>query len=262
MRWALEHGMMVRRFGAGPEVVWLHGLGEWSQSFDVVAARRALAGFSHVLPDLPGYGRSPWSDDDRGDGSDRPGSLEQLADQLVEWLGDRRPALIGASMGGVLATLVAERTAVRAVIDVDGNLSLGDCTFSSKALAYSADEFVASGFAALRTEIYDAGRTDRALRGYHAAISAASPRVFHRHARELVALSESEQLAPRLAALQAPALFIAGIPRGICERSRDLLDRHGVPWIGLEPAGHWVHLDQPDAFAASVVAFLDEALST
>jgi esterase len=260
MRWALEHGMMVRRFGTGPEVVWIHGLGEWSQSFDAVAAHAALAGFSHVLPDLPGYGRSPWPEDEDGRDDDWPDGLEPLADRLVAWLGDRRPALIGASMGGVLATLIAERAAVRAVVDVDGNISLGDCTFSGRAAACSLDDFVASGFAAMRAEVYEAGRTDQALRGYHAAMSAASPRVFHRHARALVAMSESEQLAPRLAALRVPALFIAGVPGGICEQSRRLLDRHGVRWIGLEPAGHWVHRDQPDGFAAAVAAFLGGAL--
>jgi pimeloyl-ACP methyl ester carboxylesterase len=281
MRWTLEHGMMVRRFGTGPEVIWIHGLGEWSQGFDAVAAHPALAGFTHVLPDLPGYGRSPWpdgddgdegdeGDDDRadaragdraddpaGDRADDPAEgLERLADRLVAWLGNRRPALIGASMGGVLATLIAERVAVRAVIDIDGNLSLGDCTFSGKAAAYALDDFVASGFAALRAEVYEAGRTEPALRGYHAALSAASPRVFHRHARELVAMSASEQLAPRLAALRAPALFIAGVPGGICEHSRRLLDRHAVRWLGLSPAGHWVHRDQPDRFAAAAAAFL------
>lgn len=252
MQWTLEHGMMVRRFGTGPEVVWIHGLGEWSQNFDAVAAHPALAGFSHVLPDLPGYGRSPWPESDEGEG------LERLADRLVAWLGDRRPALIGASMGGVLATLIAERTAVRAVIDVDGNVSLGDCTFSGKAAAYSLDDFVASGFAALRAEVYEAGRTEPALRGYHTALSAASPRVFHRHARELVAMSASEQLVPRLAALRTRVLFIAGVPGGICEHSRRLLDRHAVRWIGLAPAGHWVHRDQPDAFASSVAELLRE----
>jgi pimeloyl-ACP methyl ester carboxylesterase len=198
MRWVLEHGMIVRRFGDGPEVVWLHGLGEWSQNFDALAAHPAFAGFSHVLPDLPGYGRSPWPE--------RADDLDAVADRLVAWLGDRRPALIGASMGGVLATLIAERAAVRAVVDVEGNLSRGDCTLSGEAAAYSLDDFVAFGFAAMRAEVYDAGRTDMALRSYHTALGTASPRVFHHHARQLVAISEPEQLASRLASLSVPAL--------------------------------------------------------
>jgi pimeloyl-ACP methyl ester carboxylesterase len=242
--------MMVRRFGAGPELLWIHGLGEQSRSLDPIAAHPALAGFSHVLIDLPGYGRSPWPE--------QPDGLEQLAERLAAWIGDRRPALIGHSMGGVLATLIAERIAVRAVVDVDGNLSRGDCTHSAKAAAYTLDDFVAHGFATMRAEVYEGGRTDLALRGYHAAMTMASPQVFHHHALELVAMSEPETLVARLAALRPPVLFVAGVPGGICERSRALLDQHCVRWVGLEPSGHWVHIDQPDRFATEVAGFLRE----
>ncbi|HEX2686465.1 MAG TPA: alpha/beta hydrolase [Kofleriaceae bacterium] len=255
MRWTLEdargQAMMVRRFGEGPEIVWIHGLGEWSLNFDPIAAHPAFAGFSHVMPDLPGYGRSPWPE--QADG------VEQLADRLASWIGDRRPALIGHSMGGALATLVAERIAVRAVVNVDGNLSRGDCTFSAKGAAYTPDDFAAFGFSALRAQIYDDGRSDLALRGYHAALCATSPRVYHRQALELVAMSESETLVTRLAALRVPALFVAGVPGGICAHSRTLLDRHAVRWVGIEPAGHWVHVDQPERFAAEVTGFLRDA---
>src|SRR4051794_16205913 len=98
---AFEADMIVRRFGTGPEVVWIHGLGEWSVSFDAVAAHPALARFQHVLPDLPGFGRSPWPDE--------ADDLERTADRLAAWIGARTPALIGHSLGGVLATMVAER---------------------------------------------------------------------------------------------------------------------------------------------------------
>jgi len=248
MEWTLEHGMMVRRVGDGPEIVWIHGLGEWSVSFDPVIAHPDLAGFRHVLPDLPGYGRSPWPD--------APEGLERLADRLAAWIGDRRPALVGHSMGGVLATLIAERIAVAAVVDVDGNLSRGDCIFSASVAAYTLDAFVAGGFAQVRADTYERGRTELPLRGAFAANMAASPDTLHLHARELIALSEPEGLVGRLAKLAAPVLFVAGVPDGICARSRELLDAHGVRWIGLAPAGHWVFLDQLDAFATATAGFL------
>ena len=248
MRWTLEHAMMVRRFGQGPEIVWIHGLGEWSPDFDLIAGHPALSSFSHVLPDLPGYGRSPWPE--------HPEDLEPLADRLAAWIGDRRPALIGHSMGGVLATLVAERIAVRAVVDVEGNLSRGDCVFSAKVAAHTRDDFAGHGLAALRADTYERGRGEPELRGYHAAMCVASPAVFHHHAVDLVALSESDTLAPRLAALPVPVLYVAGVPDGICLHSRGLLDRHAIRWVGLAPARHWVHVDQPDGFAAAVAGFL------
>src|SRR5690348_8143173 len=102
MRWSLEAGMVVRRTGggAGPRVIWIHGLGESSVSFEPVIAR--MPGFSHVLVDLPGYGRSPWPEAATG--------LVTLADHLAGWLGSEPAFLVGHSMGGVLAQVVAERT--------------------------------------------------------------------------------------------------------------------------------------------------------
>jgi pimeloyl-ACP methyl ester carboxylesterase len=252
--WSFEHGMMVRRFGSGAEVVWIHGLGEWSVSYDPIVQHRAFAGFLHTLPDLPGYGRSPWPAElPAGD------SLDHLADHLAAWLAPRPPAvLIGHSMGGVLATLVAERSSTppRGVVDIDGNLSSGDCSFSARAAAWSLEEFVERGFGELRAEIVAEGARDPALHAYHAALCAASPATFHRNAVDLVRLSSTDTLAARLGKLRCPALFVAGIPDGVCEHSRALLDRDGVRWIGIEPAGHWLYVDQPDALADAVGPFL------
>jgi pimeloyl-ACP methyl ester carboxylesterase len=238
--------MSVRRTGTGPELVWIHGLAESSTSFEPVVSR--LPQLAHTLIDLPGYGRSAWVE---------PLALEDLADQLAAWLSERPLAtVIGHSMGGVLSVMIAERGAANAIIDIDGNVTRGDCTFSARAAAFSEVEFIEHGFAEIRADVYASGMSDLPLRTYHAAMCFASPRMFYKQAHELVALSSTESMAPRLAALKIPALFIAGVPRGICEASRALLDRHRVRWIGIEPAGHWVYLDQIDRFAAAVEHFL------
>jgi pimeloyl-ACP methyl ester carboxylesterase len=243
--------MVVRRGGranAG-RVVWIHGLGESSVSFEPVIARLPEA--EHVLVDLPGYGRSPWPETTK--------SLPEIAAQLAGWLDEERPAtIIGHSMGGVLCTMIAERTAVRAVVNIDGNLTRGDCTFSAIASEYSLDEFVARGFAEMRAQVYADGAKRPELRTYHAAMCFASPHMFHRHSLELVELSTVGTLGPRLAALQVPKLFVAGVPDGICPESRALLDQLRVRWLGIEPAGHWVYLDQLERFRDQLAAFLAE----
>jgi 3-oxoadipate enol-lactonase len=249
MKWSLEHGMVVRREGEGPRVVWIHGLGESSVSFEPVIAK--LPGFQHVLVDLPGYGRSPWPYGAR--------DLDAIADQLAAWLASEPPAtIIGHSMGGVLCTLIGERTAVKGIVNIDGNLTLGDCTFSALASAYTLDDFCARGFAEMRAKVHADGALRPELRTYHAAMCFASPAMFHRHANELVEMSSAGTLAPRLAALKVPKLFVAGVPEGICVESRAVLDRLGIRWLGIEPAGHWVYLDQLEQFTAAVGAFLAE----
>jgi 2-succinyl-6-hydroxy-2,4-cyclohexadiene-1-carboxylate synthase len=256
VRWSLEHGMVVRRTGGGgssaaapvrPRVVWIHGLGESSVSFE--SSLHLLPGYAHVLVDLPGCGRSPWPE--------VAPSLDDVAGGLAAWLGSQPPAvLVGHSLGGVLAMLVAERASVAGVVQIDSNLTRGDCSFSARANAYSLEDFTMHGFDVLRDAVYADGATKAALRGYHAALSFASPDVFHRHARELVELSETRRLGPRLAALAAPKLFIAGMAGGICTESQKLLDSLPVPWVGVDHAGHWVYLDQPAAFTEALSGFL------
>jgi pimeloyl-ACP methyl ester carboxylesterase len=252
MRFSFEHHMCVRRFGDGPELVWIHGLGESSTSFEPIARHPAFANYTHVLPDLPGYGRTPWSES--------PMDLEALARRLSAWLAERPPAvIIGHSMGGVLVSMIAERIAVRGVVDIDGNISRGDCNFSGQVVPYTAEEFAKVGFQKLRDDTYERGMTQRPLRGYHAAMCFASPAMFYRHSLDLVEISEREDRAARLAGLRPPVLYIAGgLPDGICERSRELLSKHGIRWITIENTGHWVYLDAPDAFAQAVAGFLAE----
>jgi 3-oxoadipate enol-lactonase len=240
MRWSLERGMVVRRTGSGPRVVWLHGLGESSVSFEPVVA--AMPGFSHVLVDLPGYGRSPWPEAAVG--------LDTLASALAEWL-EPDSAVIGHSMGGVLATLIAERARVRGIVNIDGNISIGDCVFSAKAAAI-ADPAVS--LATVREQVLRDSLARPELRAYVAALTFAMPEMFHRHAHDLVELSRAETLAGRVAKLSS--LFVAGVPDGICPASRALLEGAGARWVGIEPAGHWVYLDQTDAFVREVTGFL------
>jgi pimeloyl-ACP methyl ester carboxylesterase len=235
-RWSLEHGMMVRRTGSGPSIVWMHGLGESSVSFEPVVA--AMPGFAHVLVDLPGYGRSPWPA--------QPMGLDELAEHLARWV-DPDAVVIGHSMGGVLAGLVAERTRVRRVVDVEGNVTLGDCHISGIAAA------IDDPIRALEAVIEQLTAVPRA---YEAALAFAMPAMFHRHAKDLVAVSASDTLAARVASLGA--LFVAGVPDGICDASKHELDRAGARWIGIERAGHWVYLDQTRRFVDEVTRFITE----
>jgi len=251
----VEHEMVGRRFvGDGPTMVWIHGLGESGACFEGIVATAPLADRPVVVPDLPGYGRSPWPV--------RAEGLVDTAEHLAGWMRRRVPVpavVVGHSMGGVLGVLLAERypDLVSGLVNIDGNASTGDCVYSSRAADEDVERFVNGGFDRLREMVFRAGRDDPAQAGYWASLRLADPRTFHRHAGHLVEMSHTEDLAGRLAALSCPNLYIAGSPGGACARSLELLRTAGADLAVIEPAGHWPFIDRPTEVAALIGDFAD-----
>jgi pimeloyl-ACP methyl ester carboxylesterase len=246
--------MFVRETGpadAPLTLLYVHGLGESGLCFERLAAHPDLAAHRQLIPDMPGYGRSAWSDE--------PLALVDQADLLARWLehrGEGPVVLVGHSMGGVLGTLFcrAHPERVRAFVNVEGNLSPDDCVFSGQAVRMDVERFVAGGFSKMRELIYAQGAELPAHRGYYASLRLCDPRLFHLNSRELVAISAREEMPRALAGLSIPCWYVAGRPDGVCPRSHQLLAEAGIEPIVLEPSGHWPFIDQPDRFAAELSA--------
>jgi pimeloyl-ACP methyl ester carboxylesterase len=241
---------------AGPPLLFIHGLGESGLCFEHLLSAPQLKGHRLLIPDLPGYGRSPWPEG-------LPLGLVDQADHLAGWLRGRQavPAvIIGHSMGGVVALLLAERhpDVVSGVIDIDGNKSPGDCVFSSQAGQYDLDTFAAAGFDQMRARIHDKGYEDTAQRGYYVSLRLADPRTYHRNSLELVEMSGRRDMAQRLAALAVPAVYIAGVPDGASVETHELLAQAQVPVVAIEPSGHWPFIDQTAHFLVALTEILAE----
>lgn len=90
-----------------PPILLLHGIGLGAWIWERDQGRLADRGWSSWAVDLPGHGR------DQG----RPAGLSELADaatQAAEQL--ENPVVIGHSMGGLVAQIVASRVPVRALV--------------------------------------------------------------------------------------------------------------------------------------------------
>lgn len=241
------------RVAPSATLFYVHGLGESGLGFEGLL--RSLAEYRQLALDLPGYGKSPWSSE--------PLTLAQHAELLASWLARRdepQVVVVGHSMGGVIGQLLCEGwpERVRAFVNVEGNLSFDDCTYSSRAERSSLADFLASGYERLCDDVYRGGLSDPALRTYYASVRMCDPRAFHLGSRELVALSRQETLAGRFAGLGLPRVYLHGRPRGTGDRSLGLLRRAGAPPArAIEGAGHWPFLDQPVAFARELRAFLE-----
>ncbi len=262
MKQTIESGMFVRELGparANLTLLWVHGLGESGLCFERIAAHPGLRACRQLIPDLPGYGRSAWPAE--------PLPLAGQADLLAGWLtsrGEGPVVLVGHSMGGVMGTLFCERRpgAVRAFVNVEGNLSPGDCVFSGQAVRMDRDRFVDGGFSKMCELICAQGAGLPAHRGYYASLRLCDPRLFHLNSRELVEISATEGMARRLADLSLPAWYVAGAPDGVCPRSHQLLEQAGISPVILELSGHWPFIDQRDGFAAELAGVLNQLADT
>ena len=243
----MEMNLTATCQGTGGNIVWIHGLGESQRCF--AQAVKLLPEFSHHLIDLPSYGHAPRV---------QAYSLAQAAEWLVPYLeGLTSPVLVGHSMGGVIGTLLCEMSpsVVQRFVNVDGNISLGDCGYSLPVSQQSLQSFRNAGHQELLLELETLGEDDLAHAGYHFSMALADPNTVYRHSQELVSYSSQESLAGRLAALDVEHLYIAGSPDGAAPRSHTLLGEAGCQVETVEPSGHWPFIDQPEEFSSIIRRF-------
>ena len=89
--------------GQGPALMWVHGFAEDRRIWEPVLAE-GLVGVKHIIPNLPGTGRSPLASDTL--------SISDMADALHEILtqeNEARCVILGHSMGGYIAADFAKQ---------------------------------------------------------------------------------------------------------------------------------------------------------
>lgn len=243
----------LRTGGVKPSLVLLHGLTGSGACWTPLA--RALADeYDVVMPDARGHGTSSaplrgYSYADHA--ADLTGLIQGLA--LAE------PILLGHSMGGMTAAVVAGQLSgiVRGVV-------LADPTFLS---------------AERQRDVYhsDVAEQHRRALSLDARSLAAQLRLRHPHrSAEIVELLVNARLATRMSAFEVltppnpgyrhlvstinvPILLVIADSGVVSlETARDLqgLNSH-VRVEQVKDAGHGIHYDQPERFAALVRSFLD-----
>ncbi len=244
----------TRTGGQKPPLVMLHGLTLDGSCWSAFAAE-AADGFDVVMPDARGHGRS--STPATGYRYD-----ELAADVvgLIRGLGLASPILVGHSMGGMTAAVVAahDPTLLRGLVLVDP-------TFLSPE---SQRDVYAGGAAAeqhrrLRARSFAEVVAD--LRARHPHRSAELVQSIAR-ARLRTRLEAFEVLAPPspdfrqlVSAIRVPTLLVIAGPGGVVSRevAGELQGVNGrVQVAQIVEAGHALPLDQPERFTAIVTAFL------
>jgi pimeloyl-ACP methyl ester carboxylesterase len=239
-------------------IVFLHGLGGGHHAWDRQVPYFAARGYAAHAWDQPGYGESE---------SVAPYDLEGIAAalaRLLDALNDNPVVLVGHSMGGFIAQEAYARYPEKVK-------ALALC-FTSASFGGSDSGF-AREFVAARTRPLDEGQTMSdiaarlmpSLRGSASDPdgSALAQRIMSGIApdtyRKAVAMLSTFDRRANLSRIAVPTLVVAGsddkvAPAAVMARMAGQI--RGAEYVLLEGCGHLGHMDQPGAFNAALLAFL------
>jgi pimeloyl-ACP methyl ester carboxylesterase len=254
-------------------VVFLHGGGQTRRSWGRAAAAVAARGWQAVTVDFRGHGESDWSED----GDYR---VTTFAADVLEVLGQLppRPVLVGASLGGFTAMLLAGEispASVSAVVLVDIVPNM-DPSGATRIHSFMNDRMV-SGFDSL-DEVADAIQqynphrprpTD--LDGLRTNLRRRGDRWFWHwdpkfidgtSALPPIEVTEVDRLYAAVEAIirnKVPMLLVRGQMSDLVteERADEFISRFPeIEFVDVGGAGHMVAGDRNDIFAGAVVEFL------
>jgi pimeloyl-ACP methyl ester carboxylesterase len=261
-RVAMSHGQ-TRYFeaGSGDDLILIHGAGFLSGGFSWLGVLPELAEHFHVYAlDCLGFGS--------GDGLAQPYSFGYLVDHIREFqdaLGIRRSHIIGHSMGGWLAVLLAYESPerVRRMVDVAGGGTQTRPLASMVRWEPPADEQIRAGLTAnLGSAVLDAYPSviDERITAAHDPVVTASFRGLMDHMTNPETRLRYNTVR-RLPLVVAPTLVLWGSDDEVNDLEAAQTTHRLLPGSRLavlDGVGHGVIRDAPDRFVAEAEKFLSE----
>lgn len=263
--------MVADVFGdpADPPVILLHGGGQTRHAWGGTAATLAENGWYCIVLDLRGHGDTDWSKD--GDYK-----METYAEDLHAVIAtlDRKPVLVGASMGGLISLLtegespesvaeaivlvdVAPRLEPEGVQRIVGFMTAHPEGFPS--LEDAAD--VIAGYTPERQ-----GKRTKNLDGLKKNLRLGEDGRYRWHWDPAFlsgprASSDPDRLFRAARNLRVPALLVRGKLSDLVseEGAKEFLDSApNARYVDVSGAGHMVAGDRNDAFTQAVLEFLED----
>ena len=241
----------VTERGNGPDVILIPGLTGSREVWTGTAA--AVPGYRYHLVQVAGFAGTPPRGNARGN------VVAPLAEEVARYIaarGLRRPAIVGHSMGGTVAMMVAARHSQRVgkvmVVDMLPQPAgiIGGSAQTMRGLADSLRDLSAT----------PGGRrlVESAIRLFGNPESGADPDVVARATHEL-ALTDLTPELPRIAAPLTVVYASLDPSRRAADDSRyraAYAKKRGARLVRIDDSGHMVMYDQPVRFRAELKAFL------
>jgi len=240
----------VGRGGELAPIVFLHGFGSTKEDYADIALRPAFAGRPFLAYDAPGCGQT-WCED-------LPTVsipfLVKTAQTVLRQAGIGRFHLIGHSMGGLTALLLAHHDPGRVLsfVDIEGNLAPEDCFLSRQVLTHPAAD----------PEEFFGDLIERARRSpsYASALFAASlrhkvrPDAVRPIFESMVDLSDHGDLMAKFLSLPCPRMFMYGQQNSSLSYLAKL-NANDVELAEIPYSAHWPMYSNPAAMWERIADF-------
>jgi len=246
-----------------PVVLLVHGLGESGLCFREAFESRDMNGYGLVVPDMMGYGRSSGA---AGGDYSMESQIHRLW-RIVDCLRIDSLYVVGHSLGGDIGTFMASsdtRQRIKALVNVEGDLTPHDIFFSNKAVSAAEKGHFTEWFEREfkeETVLKDWGSKWSSCRRYYASLQFARPEAFLANAKEVY---EKNQTLPGLrecitgctyAALRIPKIFCWG-SNSLAKGTLEYLESASLNHRKFEPAFHWPMIDQAEQFYMFLSGFI------
>ncbi|KAJ6113609.1 alpha/beta-hydrolase [Penicillium sp. IBT 18751x] len=241
----------IHRLISAPPIVFLHGFGSCKEDLADLVLHPAMQENGFIAYDAPGCGHSTT---DNLSATDIP-FLVATAEAFREHFNIKKFHIMGHSMGGLTALLLAQRNPDRVLsfVDIKGNLAPEDCFLSRQIFTFPSDD---------SEKFFDEfiDRTRKA-RSYSNPLYASALRLRVRASavrpifESMVQLSDHEDLLGIFLSLSLPKMFMFG------EECRDLsylprLRKEGVELAEIPQSGHFPMYSNPVEMYKRIAAFL------
>lgn len=245
--------------GSGPSVVLLHAFPLSRDLWRSVTQPLADAGWQVITPDLPGFGASPSTANSIDDAADAVASL-------LDELGVQSAVIGGCSMGGYVALVIAQRypnrTAGLILADTKASADGDDARANRERIAQQVLEMGSTRALAATMPDTLLGATSRAM--HPELVEWAGAQILANSAAGVAAaqraMAARREQFDTLEALRVPVLCIRGsedvVSTAADHAAMAAAARDGVD-VEVPDAGHLLPIEQPGAFLAHVIPFLE-----
>ncbi|MGN8063406.1 alpha/beta fold hydrolase [Ralstonia sp. 22111] len=240
----------IHRDGGKAPIVFLHGFGSTKEDYADIVRQAEFAGHPFVAYDAPGCGESRCADLSKT-------SIPFLVDTalaVLQRIGFERFHLIGHSMGGLTALMLAHQHPERVLsfVDIEGNIAPEDCFLSRQIVDHpreDADRFFDDFIERTRhAPAYASALYAASLR--HKVRAGAVGGIF----RSMVDLSDNGDLMRKFLSLPFPRMFMYGAQNASLSYLSHIREQ-GVVLAEIPECGHFPMYSNPVLMWKAIAEF-------